>query len=105
MRPGGIVRGRELTSPFRASVDVVVCGSGAGGATMARELARAGHSVLVLEEGGHYTREEYGALAPTESLRRLAREAGLSVAVGVGNTPLISLMAGKCVGGSSVLTG
>jgi choline dehydrogenase-like flavoprotein len=29
----------------------------------------------------------------------------MSVALGVGDTPLISLLAGKCVGGSSVLTG
>jgi choline dehydrogenase-like flavoprotein len=35
----------------------------------------------------------------------MGREAGLSVALGVGDTPLIAVMAGKCVGGSSVLTG
>ncbi len=29
----------------------------------------------------------------------------MSVALGVGDTPLISVLAGKCVGGSSVLTG
>jgi choline dehydrogenase-like flavoprotein len=61
--------------------------------------------VLVVEEGGHYTPEEYGAMTPSHSFRRLSREAGMSVAVGVGDTPLISLLAGKCVGGSSVLTG
>jgi choline dehydrogenase-like flavoprotein len=59
----------------------------------------------VLEEGGHYTPEEYGAMSPSHSIRRLAREAGLAVAVGLGDTPLISVLSGKCVGGSSVLTG
>jgi choline dehydrogenase-like flavoprotein len=100
-----VLRGREQAARFSASVDVVVVGSGAGGAVVARELSRAGRSVLVVEEGGHYAPSEYGALTPSGSFRRMAREAGMSVAVGVGDTPLISLLAGKCVGGSSVLTG
>jgi len=100
-----MVHGREVGAPFFASVDVVIVGSGAGGAVVARELARDGRSVLVLEEGGHFLPTEYGAMTPSNSIRRLAREAGLSVAVGRGDTPLISVLAGKCVGGSSVLTG
>jgi choline dehydrogenase-like flavoprotein len=31
--------------------DVIIIGSGAGGATMARSLADAGHAVLLLERG------------------------------------------------------
>jgi len=103
--PLPVLRGREQAAPFSADVDVVIVGSGAGGAVLARELASDGRSVLVLEEGGHYTPEEYGALTPSNSFRRLSREAGMSVAMGLGDTPLISLLAGKCVGGSSVLTG
>ena len=67
-----VLRGREVGAPMREKVDVVIVGSGAGGAVAARELARAGLSVLVLEEGGHYTPEEYGALPPTQSIRRIA---------------------------------
>jgi choline dehydrogenase-like flavoprotein len=100
-----ILRGREITSPMSASVDVVVIGSGAGGAVVARELARAGRSVMVLEEGGYHPQEEYAALSPSRALGTLAREAGLGLAVGLGDTPIISVLAGKCVGGSSVLTG
>jgi choline dehydrogenase-like flavoprotein len=100
-----VIRGREQAAPFTAKVDVVVVGSGAGGAVVARELARDGRSVLVVEEGGYYARDEYGAMSPSTVLRRMGREAGLSVALGVGDTPLIAVMAGKCVGGSSVLTG
>jgi len=100
-----ILRGRELTSPMSTSVDVVVIGSGAGGAVVARELARAGRSVIVLEEGGYHPQEEYAALGPSRVLGMLGREAGLGLAVGLGNTPILSVLAGKCVGGSSVLTG
>jgi choline dehydrogenase-like flavoprotein len=100
-----VVEGRRQRAPFSASTDVVVVGSGSGGAVVARELTRAGLSVIVLEEGGHYPAAVYSKFSPTEGLRMLAREAGLSVAVGLGDTPLMSVMAGKCVGGSSVLTG
>jgi len=100
-----ILRGREQRTAFTAAVDVVVVGSGAGGAIVARELARAGRSVIVLEEGGDHPREVYSKLSPSHAMRTMAREAGLAVAVGLGDTPLISVMAGKCVGGSSVLTG
>ncbi len=102
---GAVTRGREIGRPASAKVDVVIVGSGAGGAIMAREASQAGLSVLVLEEGGYYTPEEYGALPPSQSLRRIARECGLNTAVGLGDTPLIASMAGRVVGGSSVLTG
>ncbi len=105
MSAGTIHRGREITRPVSLTTDVVILGSGAGGAVTARELARAGLDVVVLEEGGYYTPQEYGAMTPSHTIRRLAREAGLATAMGLGDTPLISALSGKCVGGSSVLTG
>jgi len=100
-----LLRGREVDRPFDASADVVVVGSGAGGAVVARELARAGRSVIVVEEGGYWAPEQYAAMTPSNTFRRMAREAALGAALGLGATPLVSLMSGKCVGGSSVLTG
>jgi choline dehydrogenase-like flavoprotein len=41
------------------AVDVVIVGSGAGGAPMALELGRAGFKVVVLEKGPWYKREEF----------------------------------------------
>jgi choline dehydrogenase-like flavoprotein len=105
--PGGltVVRGREHRAPLALNADVVIVGSGAGGAVVAEVLARAGRSVVVLEEGDWVKPAEYGALTPTGTLRRCWREAGMSAAVGLGDTPFISVLQGKCVGGSSVLTG
>ena len=100
-----VIAGREQRAPLSASADVVIVGSGAGGAVVARELVRAGLSVIVLEEGAFHAPEAYARFSPSTALRELAREAGLGVAAGLGDTPLISVMAGKCVGGSSVLTG
>lgn len=100
-----VVVGRRLPAGFEEHCDVVVVGSGAGGAVTATILAEAGLDVVVLEEGAYYSPEEYAAFAPSEALRRLGREAGMIAAVGVGQTPIIALMAGRCVGGSSVMTG
>jgi len=61
--------------------------------------------VLVVEEGPHVPHERYGRMRPSESLRHLWRDGGSTVAVGLGNTPVINVMMGECVGGSSVLTG
>ena len=40
-------------------VDFVVVGSGAAGGVMARELAQAGHSVVVLERGPHLEQQDF----------------------------------------------
>jgi len=40
-------------------VDVCVVGSGAGGAPMALELARAGFKVVVLEKGAFYKKNDF----------------------------------------------
>ena len=100
-----IVKGRDLPRGFDEGCDVVVVGSGAGGAVVAAHLAEAGLRVLVLEEGPHYEPSEYGSFRPTESMRRMWREAGAFTALGLGQTPIIGLTVGRCVGGSSVLTG
>lgn len=100
-----IVLGGKLSRGFDEDCDVVVVGSGSGGAVVAAHLAEAGHRVIVLEEGPYYTPQEYGRFSPTEGLRRMWREAGLLAAFGVSDTPVIALATGRCVGGSSVLTG
>ena len=84
---------------------MAIVGSGAGGAVVAAALAEAGKSVVVLEEGPLVTAEEHGRMRPSESIRRVWRDGAMGFAVGVGDSPLINVTMGRCVGGSSMLTG
>ena len=100
-----VVHGRLLPRGFTVDADVVVIGSGAGGAVAATLLAEAGRRVVVLEEGPYVRPEDYQRFLPSDSVRRLFREAGMTMALGIGQTPMISILAGRAVGGSSLLTG
>ncbi len=86
--------------PARAIADAVVVGSGAGGAVVARELARAGLSVVVLEEGRRFTAAELQAGRPLDRFTALYRDAGATVAVG---RPPVVLPVGRAVGGTTVV--
>lgn len=97
--------GRAIAGPVHLDCDVVIVGSGAGGATAARILAEAGLDVVVLEEGGRVTPREHSGMRPSQSVRHLWREAGLSIAIPLGASPVINIMMGRCMGGSSALTG
>ena len=96
--------GRDLPG-FSVRCQVVVVGSGASGMTVATHLAEAGIDVLVLEEGPYVRRDDYQRFTPSQTLRRLFRDAGMVAAIGDSNTPVISLTLGRAVGGSSLLTG
>ena len=83
------------------TADVVVVGSGAGGAAAAKELAEGGLSVVLVEEGHHYKTEDFDN-DPRHALQRLYRHAGASVIMG---KPPIIFTEGRCVGGSTVVNG
>lgn len=100
-----IIEGSTLCHDLTLRTQVVVVGSGSGGAIMARELAMEGYDVLVLEEGPHVTPQEYGAWRPSKVMRKLYRAGGSMVAVGLDQGPNVGIMQGSCVGGGSVLTG
>lgn len=100
-----ILEGRRHEGDVRLDADAVIVGSGAAGAVTAAILAEAGLSVIVLEEGGYVPPERYANFRPTETMRHMFRDAGTTAAVGVGDTPLLSIQAGRTVGGSSTLTG
>lgn len=100
-----ILEGRHLAGDLEDSADVVVVGSGAAGAVAARILAEAGKRVIVAEEGGNVRPEEYARFRTTEAMRTMFRDAGTTTALGLGETPLLTILAGRTVGGSSALTG
>jgi len=99
--PRGVVTGAEVSSGLSVECDVVVVGSGAGGATMAVELAEAGVDVVVVEEGGYYPTESFSADS-VRALRTLYRDGGGGMAVG---RPSVLFAEGRCVGGSTVVNG
>ncbi len=87
-------------SPSVVAADAVIVGSGAGGAMVARTLARAGLDVVVLEEGRRWTVEEFRSTHPIERYAGLYRGAGATVALG---RPSVVLPVGRAVGGTTVV--
>lgn len=79
--------------------DVVIVGSGAGGASAASVLAAAGLDVVVLEAGPYMDRHSYPE-EPLEALTALYRDGGLTVADGL---PAIPTPVGRAVGGTTVV--
>ena len=79
--------------------DVLVVGSGAGGAVAATVLAEAGHDVLVLEAGPYLNRDSYPE-EPLAALTAMYRDGGLTVAEG---KPAIPTPVGRAVGGTTVI--
>jgi choline dehydrogenase-like flavoprotein len=79
--------------------DVLIVGSGAGGAVAATVLAEAGEEVLVLEAGPYMDRGSYPE-EPLAALSALYRDGGLTVAAG---KPAIPTPVGRAVGGTTVI--
>lgn len=91
----------DIERDLALECDVVVVGSGAGGATVAAECAEAGRSVVVLEEGGFHDTAGFRA-EPMEAIKSLYRDAG---AQRIAGKPTVMLAEGRCVGGSTVING
>ena len=78
--------------------DVVVVGSGPGGAVVAKELAEAGRDVVLLEEGPPFTPDDF-ELDGAISMARTMRESGLRTTLGT----VMSTMQAICLGGGSLV--
>jgi choline dehydrogenase-like flavoprotein len=75
------VDGATVAADVHALADVVVVGSGAGGAVVARELAARGRDVVLVEEGGFFTGKDFTG-NPRQMIDLLYRNRGLTGALG-----------------------
>ena len=88
-----------IESDLAVECDVVVIGTGAGGAVVGRELAEAGLAVVFVEEGKYFDRSDFtGRAFPMQ--QKLYRGGGATFSVG--NTG-IPIPLGRTVGGTTTV--
>ena len=94
-----VTNGRNASEDLELECEVVVVGTGAGGAACAYELASRGRAVLMLEEGDLHRRSAFTSRA-SETFKKLYRDQAMTVALGNVGIPV---WAGCAVGGSTVI--
>lgn len=95
---GRIVTGDEVKADTTVECDVCVVGSGSGGAWVAHQLAEAGRSVVMLEEGGYHTRREFD-MTEARAYPNLYQELGNRTTDDLS----ITLLQGRAVGGGTTV--
>lgn len=100
-----VVDASQHPSGLELSADDVIIGSGAAGGVVAGILAEAGRNVIVLEEGPYVSGAEISTMRPSQHMRKVWRDGGMTVAVGTTGGPSVNVTMGRGVGGSSMLTG
>lgn len=88
---------KDIHGDLALSAEVCVIGSGGGGAVVAKELAEAGRDVVVLEQGGHYTKEHF-TQREDEMMPLLFEEMGQRATA----DQSIVILQGRNIGGSTV---
>ena len=94
-----VMPGDALTEDTELEAEVVVVGTGAGGAVVAAELAAAGNAVVMIEEGDYTSRSQYSG-RPFDMQALLYRNMGLTATVG--NTSMV-VPVGCTVGGTTTI--
>lgn len=94
-----ITDGLTLGNHYTAKADVVVIGSGAGGAPMAYRLASAGLKVIVLEEGRKNKQSDFGR-DMWKAANSMYRDAMTTITLGA---PAIPLPLGMTLGGTTTI--
>jgi choline dehydrogenase-like flavoprotein len=95
--PEGVVDARHHRGDRREQVDVLVVGSGCGGATAAASLAEKGHSVLMVEKGRYRTSAEF-TVRELDMYARLYADRGMTGPEDASS----AILYGEVVGGSSI---
>ncbi|MFO0548336.1 MAG: GMC family oxidoreductase [Polyangiaceae bacterium] len=89
----------DYHEPLELACDVLVVGSGPGGAVVAKEIAEAGHDVILLEEGPPFGKKDF-VLEAGEAMQRMLREGGTRAARG---NMFIPTMQANALGGGSLV--
>lgn len=93
-----IVQGHEITQTLARKAHTVIVGSGSGGAVVAHGLATAGVEVVVLEEGGYFTKKDF-----TQREDQMFPALYRAGAQQMSDDGLINVLQGSCFGGSTVI--
>lgn len=91
--------GEDWDDDEELECDVVVVGTGPGGAIVGKELAEEGHAVVFVEEGKFHRRDAFDGSGLT-SLNNFYRGHGMTAALGNSAVPVLM---GKLVGGSTAI--
>jgi choline dehydrogenase-like flavoprotein len=94
----GVIEGQTLTGEMKVSCDVCIVGSGAGGSMAAATLQKAGMKVLVLEEGGYFTKSRF-RMQEEDTYSNLYQDGGQRVTKDLS----VSIYQGRAVGGGTVV--
>jgi len=92
-------RVHKLDGDLAVECDVVVVGTGAGGAVVGRELAEAGLAVVFVEQGQYFDRSEFTGRA-FDMQQKLYRRGGSTFSIGNVGIPI---PLGQTVGGSTTV--
>jgi hypothetical protein len=93
-----IHKGDQIAQDLVLKPDVCIVGSGPGGSMVAQRLARAGAKVVVLEEGGFWTKDDFDMQEAT-AFPRLYQDRGNRASADLS----ISVLQGRAVGGGTVI--
>ena len=98
MTAGRILTGRDVTADTTLSCDVAVVGSGAGGSVLAERLTAGGLHVVMLEEGGYWTKHSFDG-REDHSYPRLYQEMGNRAT----DDQSVLILQGRNVGGGTTV--
>ncbi len=93
-----MTQGYELTADVEERCDVLVVGSGAGGAVLAYGLVQAGLDVVMVEAGGYYTRRDFDLSEQNAYAAFYQDRGGRATA-----DRAINVLQGRTVGGSTTV--
>jgi choline dehydrogenase-like flavoprotein len=92
-------RVHQLDGDLAVECDVVVIGTGAGGAVVGRELVEAGLAVVFVEQGRYFDRGDFSG-RPFEMQQKLYRRGGSTFSIGNAGIPI---PLGQTVGGTTTV--